>query len=61
MTDFVKALLIGVGLTLGLLTLPILAVIVIPLMIFASIVVVALFVIKVVTHEDNDDDTHKPP
>jgi len=56
--DWIKALFIGVALVAGILAIPIVLAMVLPVLAFAALVGVIWFLLQVINHESGDE---KPP
>lgn len=56
--DWIKALFIGVALVAGILAIPIVLAMVLPVLAFAALVGVIWFLLQVINHESDDE---KPP
>jgi membrane protein implicated in regulation of membrane protease activity len=61
MSDFGKAVLIGIAITFGLLVLPFIAVMLLPVVFFIVSIVIAWIIIRFIAYEaeDDKDDDHK--
>lgn len=57
--DLLKALLIGIALTAGFIAIPVVIAVLLPVLVFVTVVGTAYLLLKLLQFEDTDDD--KPP